>query len=60
MAHEREECGDTESFVAIADYLEVDRVVVEEDAEPCDERVNGYHEENANDTDETKTHVSNV
>jgi hypothetical protein len=34
VAHEGEESGDTESFVAVAENFEVDGIMVEEDAEP--------------------------
>lgn len=50
MAHEGEESGDTESFVAIADDFEVDGIMVEEDAEPCDEGIDGDHKQNADNT----------
>ena len=50
MAHEGEEGGDTECFVAVADDLQGDGIVVEEDTEPGDEGVDGDHPENANDT----------
>jgi hypothetical protein len=49
VAQEGEEGGDTESFVAVADDLEIDGVVVEVDAEPCDEGVDGDHEQDADD-----------
>jgi len=60
VAHEGEESGDTEGFVAIAENLKVYRVMVKEYAEPCDEGVNGNHEKNANDTGNNKDHVSDV
>lgn len=47
MAHKGEEGRDTESFVAIADDFEIDGIMVEEDAEPCDEGVNGDHKQDA-------------
>lgn len=50
VTHEGEEGGDTEGFVAVTEDLEVDGIVVEENAEPCDEGVDGDHEKNANDT----------
>lgn len=52
MAHEGEEGGDTESFVAVSDDLQGDGVMVEEYAEPCDEGVNGDHEEDTDDAAE--------
>ena len=50
VAHEGEESGDTEGFVTVTEDLEVDGIVVEENAEPGDEGINGDHEQNANDT----------
>lgn len=50
MAHEGEEGGDTEGFVAVADDFEKDSVMVEEDTEPGDDGVNGDHPQ---DTDNT-------
>lgn len=44
MAHEREEGGDTERFVAVAEDLKVDGVMVEVYAEPCDNGIDGDHE----------------
>lgn len=49
MAQEGEEGGDTEGFVAVAEDLEIDGVVVEVDAEPRDEGVDGDHEQDADD-----------
>lgn len=43
VAHEAKESSDTEGFVAVSDDLEIDRVIVEENAEPCDDGVNGDH-----------------
>jgi hypothetical protein len=43
VAHEGEESRDTKGFVAVADDLEVYRIIVEEDAEPGDDRVYGNH-----------------
>jgi hypothetical protein len=54
VAHEGEERGDTEGFVAIAENLKVDRVMVKKDAQPGDEGVNGDHKKNANDTGKNK------
>lgn len=48
VAHEAKESGDTEGFIAVADDLEIDIVMVEEDAEPCDDGVNGDHPEDTN------------
>lgn len=48
MAHEGEEGGDTEGLVAVPDDLQRDGVSVEEYAEPCDEGVDGDHEEDTN------------
>lgn len=59
VTHEGKEGGDTEGFVAVTEDLEVDGIVVEENAEPCDEGVNGDHEQNANDTGKQE-HVSDV
>lgn len=50
VTHEGEEGGDTEGFVTVTEDLEVDGIVVEENAEPGDEGIDGYHEQNANDT----------
>lgn len=50
VAHEAEESGDTEGFVAVADNLEINRVIVKEDTEPCDDGVNGDHPEDADNT----------
>lgn len=58
MAHKAEESGDTEGLVAVADNLEIDRIVVEEDAEPCDDGVNGDHPEDADNTARESNSVS--
>lgn len=50
VTHEGEEGGDTEGFVTVTEDLEVDGIVVEENTEPGDEGIDGYHEQNANDT----------
>lgn len=42
-AHEGEERGNGEGFVTVTDDLEVDGVVIEHDAEPCDDRVYWNH-----------------
>lgn len=42
-AHEGEERGNGEGFVTVTDNLEVDGVVIEHYAEPCDDRVYGNH-----------------
>lgn len=44
VAHEGEEGGDTERFVAVAENLKVDGVLVEEYAKPCDKGIDGDHE----------------
>lgn len=43
VAHEGEESGDTKGFVAVAEDLDVDGVLVEENAEPRDEGIDGDH-----------------
>ena len=43
MAHEGEEAGDGEGFIAVADNLIVDRVLIEEEGEQRDECVDGNH-----------------
>lgn len=50
MAHEGEEGGDTEGFVAVADNFEKDRIMIEEDTEPGDDGVNGDHPQDTDDT----------
>lgn len=50
VTHEGEEGGDTEGFVTVTEDLEVDGIVVEENAEPGDEGIDGDHEQDANDT----------
>jgi hypothetical protein len=44
VAHEGEEGGDTEGFVAVTEDLKVDSVMVEIYAEPCNEGIDGDHE----------------
>jgi hypothetical protein len=44
VAHKGEECGDTEGFITVADDLKIDGIIVEEDTEPGDDRVNRDHE----------------
>jgi hypothetical protein len=44
VAHEGEEGGDTEGFVAVTEDLKVDGVMVEIYAEPCNEGIDGDHE----------------
>jgi hypothetical protein len=50
MAHECEEAGDCKSFVAVSEKLEVYGVMVIEVAQEGNDGVNGYHNEDANDT----------
>lgn len=57
MAEQSEESGDGEGFVGGADQAVVHGVLVEEDAEPCDQGVNRDHPEDANDT-ALKSHQS--
>lgn len=47
MAEQGEECRYCERFVAVADHGEVNRFLIEIDAEPCDEGVNWNHEEDS-------------
>ena len=49
MAHEREERGYGKGFVAVAQHLEVDGVPVESERQERCGRIDGYHEEDAND-----------
>lgn len=49
MAKEREEAGNGESFVAVAEDFKVDCMSVEEIGEKGDCRVYGDHEEDADD-----------
>ena len=44
VAHEGEEGGDTERFVAVAHDLKVDGVLVKEYAKECDKGINRDHE----------------
>lgn len=55
MTHKAEKSGDTEGFVTVADHFEVDGVVVEKNTNPCDDRVDGDHPENANNTAQRST-----
>lgn len=55
MAHEAEESGDTEGFVAVADHFEIDSVVVEKNTDPCDDGVDGDHPKDANNTAQRST-----
>lgn len=50
VAHEGEEGSNTEGFVAVADDLEIDRILVEEDAEPRDDGVDRNHPQNSDNT----------
>lgn len=47
VGHEGEEGRNTEGFVAVANDLEIDRVVVEQDAEPRDDGVDRDHPQNS-------------
>lgn len=49
LAHEREETRNGESFIAVAQHLEVDGVPVVEDAEEGHRRVNWNHKQDADD-----------
>lgn len=48
MTEQSEESGDGEGFVGRADQAVVHGVLVEVDAEPCDQGVNRDHPEDAN------------
>lgn len=50
MAEQGEESRYCERFVAVADHGEVNRFLIEIDAEPCDEGVNWNHEEDSDNT----------
>lgn len=53
-AHKREESRNRKRFVTVADQIVVDIVLVEVGTEPCDDGVNGDHEQNSNDTSEKR------
>lgn len=50
MAHQGEEAGDCKCLVAVAENLKVDGIVVVKVAEERDDGIDGYHEQDADDT----------
>lgn len=58
VAEKREEGGDGKSFVAVAENAEIDVFLIVKSSEPCDEGIDGDHEEDADDTDIARNMVS--